>query len=421
MLPEGWKRVTVEESCSVVSVGIVVNPSHYYVEETEGVKAFRSQNVRENRVNEQNWAYISAEGQKKNAKSILKSGDVVVVRTGFAGTACVVPPHLEGSNCIDILFARPKPEQLLPEYLCELTNSDPGRRQVLNGQSGLAQKHLNVSAYEKLSFPLPLITEQRRLIELFGIWNEAIATTEKLLTNSRRQKQVLMQQLLTGKRRLQKFVASSELLTTRFGSIPADWKHVPIEVVAQEFSTKNTTDRQLPVLSCTKYGGLVDSLSYFKKQVFSQDVSTYKLVERGCFAYATNHIDEGSIGYQNLYDEALISPMYTVFKPGNDIDHGFLFKLLKTEHYRQIFAANTNASVDRRGSLRWGDFKKIEIPLPSLAEQAAISSIIDSAQLEVESIERQLEKLKEEKRSLMQQLLTGKRRVRLTATEAASA
>ena len=135
MLPKGWKRVTVEESCSAVSVGIVVNPSHYYVQEHEGIKAFRSQNVRENRVNEQNWAYISREGHRKNSKSILKSGDVVVVRTGFAGTACVVPPHLQGSNCIDILFARPKPELLLPEYLCELTNSDSGRRQVPNGLS----------------------------------------------------------------------------------------------------------------------------------------------------------------------------------------------------------------------------------------------------------------------------------------------
>lgn len=421
MLPEGWKRVTVEESCSVVSVGIVVNPSHYYVEETEGVIAFRSQNVRENRVNEQNWAYISAEGQKKNTKSILKSGDVVVVRTGFAGTACVVPPHLDGSNCIDILFARPKPEQLLPEYLSELTNSDPGRRQVLNGQSGLAQKHLNVSAYEKLSFPLPPIAEQRKLIELFDTWNDAIATTGNLLANSRSQKQVLMQQLLTGKRRVQKFVISNARLATRFGSIPEDWRHVPIEQVAREFSAKNAADRQLPVLSCTKYGGLVDSLSYFNKQVFSQDVSTYKLVERGCFAYATNHIDEGSIGYQNLYDVALISPMYTVFKPSNDIDHGYLFKLMKTEHYRQIFAANTNASVDRRGSLRWGDFKKIEIPLPSIAEQVAISGIIDSAQLEIESIQKQFDRLKDEKRALMQQLLTGKRRVRLPVHEAARA
>ena len=279
--------------------------------------------------------------------------------------------------------------------------------------AGHGTGRLDTELLKAFEIPVAPPKEQQAAARIIRAWDAAITITEKLLANSRRQKQVLMQQLLTGKRRLQQFVIANERLTTRFGSIPADWRHVSIEQVAQEFSAKNTADRQLPVLSCTKYGGLVDSLSYFNKQVFSQDVSTYKLVERGCFAYATNHIDEGSIGYQNIYDEALISPMYTVFKPGNDIDHGFLFKLLKTEHYRQIFAANTNASVDRRGSLRWGDFKKIEIPLPSMAEQAAISGVIDSAQLEIESIEKQLDRLKDEKRALMQQLLTGKRRVHL--------
>lgn len=227
-----------------------------------------------------------------------------------------------------------------------------------------------------------------------------------------------MQQLLTGKKRLRKFVESAKRVATRFGSIPTDWKHIAIERVANEFSAKNWADEKLPVLSCTKHSGLVDSLAYFNKRVFSEDTTTYKLVERRCFAYATNHIDEGSIGYQNLYDKALISPMYTVFKTTAEIDDGFLFKLLKTDHYRQIFAANTNASVDRRGSLRWGDFKKIEIPLPSLEEQAAISAVIDASDCEISSIERQLAALREEKRALMQQLLTGKRRVRLSESEA---
>lgn len=417
-LPKGWKETTVADACERVSVGIVVNPSHYYVEAGTGIRTFRSQNVRENQVNEENWAYISEEGQRKNSKSILAAGDVVVVRTGFAGVACVVPPHLAGLNCIDILFARPDTSQLVPEYLCELTNSDPGRRQVLNGQSGLAQKHLNVSAYEKMSFPLPSVPEQQSIAQLFSTWNSAVTVTVNLLANSRQRKQALIQQLLTGKRRLREFIESANRVATRFGSIPADWKHVAIERVANEFSAKNWSDEKLPVLSCTKYAGLVDSLAYFNKRVFSEDTTTYKVVERGCFAYATNHIDEGSIGYQNLYDKALISPMYTVFKTTAEIDDGFLFKILKTDHYRQIFAANTNASVDRRGSLRWSDFKKIEIPLPSLDEQLAISVVIDAADCEISNLERQLATLREEKRALMQQLLTGKRRVCLPETEA---
>lgn len=419
MSSQKWPVIRLSETAEKIMVGIASAATHAYSQ--QGVVLLRNLNIKEGWIDESDILYIDHEYEYQHRNKRLRAGDVITVRTGYPGISAVVPEKYQGAQCFTSLIIRPNLDKLVPEFLCQVLNSEYGKRHVAAGEAGGAQKNLNASTLEAFPVPLPTVREQHKAVSLLEIWDTAIATTERLLSNCRKQKQVLMQQLLTGKRRLQKFVVSSERLTTRFGSIPADWRHVPIEQVAQEFSAKNGADRQLPVLSCTKHAGLVDSLSYFNKQVFSQDVSTYKLVERGCFAYATNHIDEGSIGYQNFYDEALISPMYTVFKPGNEIDHGFLFKLLKTEHYRQIFAANTNASVDRRGSLRWGDFKKIEIPLPSLAEQVVISGIIDSAQLEVESIERQLEKLKDEKRALIQQLLTGKRRVRLPSAEAASA
>ena len=420
MLPEGWKRVVVRE-LGEVQAGRQRAPSFTNGHQTPYL---RVANVFDGRIDtsDVNKMPFTVEefGRYK-----LELGDILL-NEGQSLELVGRPAMYQGlpeNCCFQNTLIRFRPSSRVnPDFALKRFQQclyDGTFQSIAKQTTSIA--HLGVSRFADLELLWPPLDEQKKIAEVIDIWNESVAVAEKLLANSRQQKQVLMQQLLTGKRRLQKFVISHARLTTRFGSIPADWRHVPIEQIACEFSAKNVADRQLPVLSCTKYGGLVDSLSYFNKQVFSQDVSTYKLVERGCFAYATNHIDEGSIGYQNLYDAALISPMYTVFKPGNDIDHGFLFKLLKTEHYRQIFAANTNASVDRRGSLRWGDFKKIEIPLPSMAEQAAISSIIDSAQLEVESSKRQLEKLKDEKRALMQQLLTGKRRVRLPATEAASA
>ncbi len=264
---------------------------------------------------------------------------------------------------------------------------------------------------------MPPIDEQRLIARILSSWDEAIATTEQLLANGRKQKQALMHTLLMGRARRPGYAVSSQYATTKIGRVPEDWKHVRIGELAKEISQKNGEDHALPVLSCTKHEGLVDSLTYFKKRVFSADTSTYKLVPKGCFAYATNHIDEGSIGYQSLYDRALISPMYTVFSVGEQVDHGFLFKLLKTDHYRQVFAANTNASVDRRGGLRWSDFKKIEIPLPSIPEQRAISEVIDAAEEEVRGRAAQVEALQKEKRSLMADLLTGRRRVRLPSAE----
>jgi type I restriction enzyme S subunit len=77
----------------------------------------------------------------------------------------------------------------------------------------------------------------------------------------------------------------------------------------------------------------VPSLEYFGRKIYSDDLTTYKIVSKNCFAYATNHIEEGSIGYQNKYEKALISPMYTVFKTDGTIDDKYLFKLLKTHYY----------------------------------------------------------------------------------------
>ena len=156
---------------------------------------------------------------------------------------------------------------------------------------------------------------------------------------------------------------------------------------------------------------MVDSLKYFNKQVFSADTSTYKVVPRGCFVYATNHIEEGSIGYQDLYEQGLVSPMYTVFKTGGEVDDGYLFRLLKTDRYRQIFAAATNASVDRRGSLRWNEFRKLHVPLPTMQEQRAIAKLLATAAAETNAISEALKFLRAEKKALMQQLLTGKRRL----------
>jgi type I restriction enzyme, S subunit len=95
------------------------------------------------------------------------------------------------------------------------------------------------------------------------------------------------------------------------------------------------------------------------------------------------------------------------------MDDRFLFLILKTETYRHIFSSNTSASVDRRGSLRWHDFAKIRVPRPSIEEQNAIVKVINTVDHDLELLCAQLDALKEQKKGLMQKLLTGKVRVKV--------
>lgn len=257
---------------------------------------------------------------------------------------------------------------------------------------------LNRNNVHRVKCIFPPLPEQKKIAEILSTWDKAIETTEKLLANAEAQKRALMQQLLTGKKRLNGFEGWN-------------WNLVPVGQVAEEYSERNKQLVDLPVISCTKTIGFVNSLEYFNKQVFSEDLSGYKIIRRGQIGYPSNHVEEGSIGIQNLHNVALVSPIYTVFETNPEIDSVFLFRVLKSDAYRQRFAAATNASVDRRGSLRWKAFSKLTVPLPTLDEQREINCVIDIAEDQVRTAAAYLEKLREEKRALVQQLLTGKKRV----------
>jgi len=206
--------------------------------------------------------------------------------------------------------------------------------------------------------------------------------------------------------------ATHKFKDSPLGRIPEEWEVMELKKIAEQVHLKNIKNFNLPVLSCTKYNGLVDSLEYFKKQIFSDDISKYKIVKRRQFAYATNHLEEGAIGYQDIYNLAVISPMYTVFESNkNYINDNFLFRVLKTEKYRLVYESKTEASVNRRGGLRWKYFSEIKIPVPSLPEQHRIASILSQIDETIEREQRYKEKLERIKQGLMKDLLTGKVRV----------
>lgn len=310
---------------------------------------------------------------------------------------------------------RPKTGCLDLDYLLLFFYTSYGKHLLNLASPGGAgrNKTLGQEAFQELSIPLPPLPEQRKIAEILGTWDEAIRLTAELIAAKQQRKKGLMQRLLTGEVRFPEFIGSDSKQSAKYFQIPADWSLVKIGNLASQITTKNVNDQQLPVLSCTKHDGLVDSLEYFGRQIFSDDISTYKVVQRGQFAYATNHIEEGSIGYQDKYDMAVISPMYTVFQTDSTVDDRFLYRVLKTETYRQIFELNTNASVNRRGSLRWKEFSKIQVPIPSLEEQRRIADFFEACDMEINLLQQKLTALQQQKKGLMQRLLTGEVRVKV--------
>ncbi|SHJ72702.1 restriction endonuclease subunit S [Alicyclobacillus tolerans] len=377
-------------------------------------------------------SYISADVAKNSTR--IQRGDILFAVSGETaeeiGKSVVYLGDEEAYAGGDIVIFRPRNANSL--FLSYVLNSTSLARQRARLGEGYSVVHIYSDELRTLRVPMPPVWEQQRIAEILYTWDEAIELKEEHIARKKDRKYGLMQSLLFGKIRwneaekgtkdsicqrlkmMQQRKIPAGYQKRKWMIIPDDWRFVKIGDIAEQVSISNEENYDYPVLSCTKYDGLVDSLNYFGRRVFSEDLSNYKVVRRNHFAYATNHIEEGSIGLQNRYDCGLVSPMYTVFKVNEKVaDINYLYSLLKTENYRRVFEMMMSASVDRRGSLRWKDFSKIQIPLPSLEEQKKIAEVLTVADEEITLLEQELKQLYQQKNGLMQLLLTGKVRVQV--------
>ncbi|EFB2454107.1 restriction endonuclease subunit S [Escherichia coli] len=420
MVPKGWSESYLGEVVTYKK-GYAFNSSLYA---EEGIRIVRISDTTRDSIHSDNPVFIAGGNVEGLEQYSLFENDIILSTVGsrphlldsMVGKAVKVPRSAHNSllnqNLVKLI---PKKTKITNEYLFSMLKTKEFIQFISNLVRGNAnQVSITLADLFKYKFILPSLPEQKKIAQILSTWDKAISVTEKLLTNSQQQKKALMQQLLTGKKRLGLPAGSYEFKITRYGSIPKDWDYPAIKEICTQVSEKNSAAVDHPVLSCSKHDGFVDSLKYFNKKVYSDDLSGYRLIHRGCFGFPSNHIEEGSIGLQNLYDTGIVSPIYVVFRASpTKVDNSYLYAVLKTDHYKQIFGAATNASVDRRGSLRWKEFNQIHVPLPPLKEQQKISAVLSAADAEITTLEKKLACLKDEKKALMQQLLTGKRRVKV--------
>ena len=159
-----------------LTVGHVGPMASEYVD--EGVPFLRSLNVRPFRIDLDGVKYIPENFHQKLAKSALKPGDVVVVRTGTPGTAAVVPESLQVSNCSDVVIVRPGPD-LDSRYLAYLINS-VARGYIDSRTVGAVQQHFNVGAAKGIPIPATSLDEQRRIASVLGALDDLIETNRVL-------------------------------------------------------------------------------------------------------------------------------------------------------------------------------------------------------------------------------------------------
>lgn len=180
---KNWDVVNVEEVADV-QVGVVIKPSQYYTDKSEGVRTFRSLNIGEGFIKDNDWVYFTKEGHQKNSKSILKKDDLLIVRSGAPGTACVVTEEYAECNAVDIIIAHPDCKKVNPYYLCTFTNMPHGKKQIDEGIGGAAQQHFNVGKYNKLQLMLPPKTLQDEFVGFIKQVDKSKVAVQKALDES---------------------------------------------------------------------------------------------------------------------------------------------------------------------------------------------------------------------------------------------
>jgi type I restriction enzyme S subunit len=275
-------------------------------------------------------------------------------------------------------------------FLAAYTQSPEGRnyfQSCAKQSTNLAS--INSSQLKQLPVPLPPLPEQRRIAEILGTWDRAIETLESLIAAKERRKQALMQQLLTGRKRLPGFKGK--------------WPSTHLGKLAQNISVRNNGklgwDRLFAV---TKADGMVP----MREQVMGISTNNCKLVKHDDFAYNPMRLNIGSLARWQGNEDVMVSGDYIVFRCNEgELDSRFFDHLRRSEHWNQFVNVGGSGSV--RVRLYFKDIAPFQIRCPSFKEQQAIATVLDTADRELTLHRQHLATRRTQKRGLMGKLLTG--------------
>lgn len=328
---------------------------------------------------------------------MCEKGDILITVKGSGTGKTIIA---DKAYCISRQLMAIRPKTWDPYFLWSSVILHEAKYE--NASMGLIP---GISRDDVLETPIwvPDITEQFEIGKRLSIWDSSIILTERLIATKQERRKWLMQQLLTGKWRLAGFGKPSFN-----GATPEGWQILKTEKIFQNTSKKNCQGET--VLSVTQDEGIVPRDSLDRKINMShENTHTYKLVEPGNFVISLRSF-QGGLEYSR--HRGLVSPAYHVISPRVKICDDFYRLYFKSNVFIQRLAVATIGIRDGK-QISFGDFAFMKIPVPPLEEQIRIASIIDTADRELALLRSQIDALREQKKGLMQQLLTGKRRIKL--------
>ncbi|ENC0781636.1 TPA: restriction endonuclease subunit S [Escherichia coli] len=338
---------------------------------------------------------ISLEGIKNSsaevhpAETVVLSRDAGVGKSGVMATPMAVSQHFIAWKCDN-------KEKLHSWYLYNWLqlNKEEFERQAV----GSTIKTIGLPYFKKLRIAVPPFDEQKKIAQILSTWDKAISVTEKLLTNSQQQKKALMQQLLTGKKRL---------LDENGVRFSGEWCTCTLSEVAHiimgsspKSEAYNDNGLGLPLIQ----GNADIKCRVSCPRVYTSDIT--KECTPGDILLSVR-APVGTVALSQ--HKACIGRGISAIKSKRKMSQSFLYQWFLWFEPKWCYLSQGSTFE----SINSDDIKTLKLSVPNFEEQQKIAAVLSAADVEISTLEKKLACLKDEKKALMQQLLTGKRRVKV--------
>jgi len=404
-VPEGWKVKTINDIAKVSSGG---TPSRERPEFWNGdIPWVRTTEVQNCKIYHHNiQEFISEEGLKNSSAKIFPKNTLLLAMIGQGKTrgqvALLMHEAATNQNCSAIIL---NSNHCSVFYFNHLLSQ---YQNIRNYSNSAGQSNLSGSLIKTFKVPVPPAPEQQKIAEILSTWDRAIEATESLIQNSQAQKKALMQQLLTGKKRLKGF--SEEWEEIEFGKLGETYSGLSGKT-KKDFGKGRS---YIPYKTVFKYPCV--NFSFLDKVNIEKD-EKQNIAQHGDIIFTTSSETPEEVGMSSVVVEPLeslyLNSFCFGFRPENlsQLTPLFAAQYFRSPYMRRLISSLAQGST--RYNLSKKGLMKLKLTLPSLKEQTAIAEILSTADRETELLTQKLGTLKQEKSALMQQLLTGKRRVKI--------
>ncbi|WP_296240035.1 MULTISPECIES: restriction endonuclease subunit S [unclassified Psychrobacter] len=403
MVPNGWKTLSLGEiTKEKISYGIVQAGPHV----EDGVPYIKSSNVG-GEIKIEDLQRTSSEIHHKYRRSAVHPNDIVFSLRGNIGRTSIVPPELLEANLTQGTARISVNTKNETNFIYYSLASTPILNRINSLSKGSTFKEISLEELRKVKLPIPPLSEQQKIAKILSTWDNAISTTERLIDNSTQQKKALMQQLLTGKKRLldesgKPFAGEWESRLFK-NILKLDRGSSPRPIV--KYMTDSEDGVNWIKIGDTKGEGLY--INSTKERITKEGAEKSRKVFKG-EVVLSNSMSYGKPYILNI-DGYIHDGWFVIRKFEKNIDVNFLIQILSSEliqrQYKRLAAGGVVSNIS--SELVYA----VKINLPSIPEQQKIATVLTNADKEIELLKQQLADLQQEKKALMQVLLTGKKRV----------